>query len=303
MRHEIGVVGLGRMGAGIARNLADHDWRVVAFNRTTSKTDHLAATSSVVAAHSLADLVAALRPPRTVWLMLPAGAVTDDMLFGEGGLAGLLQPGDTVVDGGNSHFVDDAPRAARLEKRGIRFVDAGVSGGPAGARDGACLMVGGDRADFDRMRALWRDLSVPDGYRHFEGVGAGHFVKMVHNGIEYGMMQSIAEGFAVLKESPLGIDLLDAAEIYDRGSVIESRLVGWLEKALIAHGAELDGVSGTVGHTGEGAWTVDAARELGVDTRAIADALAFRVESQERPSWAGRVLSALREQFGQHPVE
>jgi glucose-6-phosphate 1-dehydrogenase len=303
LRREIGLVGLGRMGAGIARNLAGQGWRVVAFNRTTSKTDALAAGSTVEAAHSLADLVSALEPPRTVWLMLPAGQVTDDMLFGEGGLAGLLAPGDTVVDGGNAHYVDDAPRSARLAKAGVRFVDAGVSGGPAGARNGACLMVGGERADFDRLRPLWHDLSVPDGYRHFEGVGAGHFVKMVHNGIEYGMMQAIAEGFAVLRESPLGVDLQDAAEIYDRGSVIESRLVGWLEKALAKHGADMEGVSGSVGHTGEGEWTVDVARELGVDTRVIADALAFRVESQERPSWTGRVLSALREQFGQHPVE
>jgi glucose-6-phosphate 1-dehydrogenase len=302
LRREIGVAGLGRMGAGIARNLVDHDWRVVGFNRHASVADALAA-DGIEPAHTLAEMVASLEPPRTVWVMVPAGEPVDDLLFGPHGLAGLLAAGDTVIDGGNSRYTDDGPRAERLAQSGIRFLDAGVSGGPSGARNGACLMVGGRRADFERLLPLWKDLSVDDGFRHFEGIGAGHFVKMVHNGIEYGMMQSIAEGFAILNESPYALDLQDVSAIYDRGSVIESRLVGWLRNAFRVHGSQLEGVSGTVGHTGEGEWTVKTARELGVDAPAIADSLAFRVSSEQHPSWTGRVLSALREQFGQHAVK
>jgi 6-phosphogluconate dehydrogenase len=152
------------------------------------------------------------------------------------------------------------------------------------------------------LRPLWTDLAVPDGFRHFSGVGAGHFVKMVHNGIEYGMMQAIAEGFTVLKSAEYDLDLTEAAAVYNHGSVIESRLVGWLESAFRLHGEELGGVSGTVAHTGEGEWTVDAARALGVRTKVIEEALRFRVQSERDPVWTGRALSALREQFGRHAV-
>ncbi len=302
LRREIGVVGLGKMGAGLARNLCDHGWRTVGFNRTASVATHMAA-DGVTPAYTLAELVADLAAPRVVWLMVPAGAAVDAMLFGEGGLASLLEPGDTVIEGGNSRWTDDLPRAERLERLGIRYVDVGVSGGPAGAREGACLLIGGDREDFDRLRPLWADLSVHDGFRHFPGIGAGHFVKMVHNGIEYGMMQAIAEGFTILKESDYDLDLTEAAAVYNHGSVVESRLVGWLENAFRLHGEGLGGVSGSVAHTGEGEWTVDAARELGIRARVIEDALRFRVESEHDPDWTGRVLSALREQFGRHAVE
>jgi glucose-6-phosphate 1-dehydrogenase len=301
LRREIGVVGLGKMGAGLALNLVDHGWRVVGFNRTHSVANAMAA-AGITPADTLAALVAALPAPRVVWLMVPAGAAVDDMLFAEGGLASLLEPGDTVVEGGNSRWSDDGPRAERLAALGIRFVDVGVSGGPAGARSGACLLVGGSTDDFERLRPLWADLSVADGFRHFAGVGVGHFVKMVHNGIEYGMMQAIAEGFTILRASDYDLDLTAAAAIYNHGSVIESRLVGWLENAFRVHGEGLSGVSGTVSHTGEGEWTIQAARELGVRVRVIEDALRFRVESERDPDWTGRVLSSLREQFGKHAV-
>jgi glucose-6-phosphate 1-dehydrogenase len=302
LRKEIGVVGLGKMGAGISRNLIDHGWRVVGFNRTRSVTEALAAYGLVPAAGSLSDLVAGLTAPRVVWLMVPAGDPVDEVLFGESGLAELLQAGDTIIDGGNSHYTDDLPRAERLAQAGIRFVDVGVSGGPGGARSGACLLVGSATTDFERLSPLWEDLAVQDGYRHFEGIGAGHFVKMVHNGIEYGMMQAIAEGFSVLKSSDYRLDLVSVADVYNHGSVVESRLVGWLAQALRMHGAELDGVSGVVGHTGEGEWTVEAARAAGVKARVIQEAISFRLASKDHPDWTGRVLSALREQFGQHPV-
>ncbi len=300
-RMEIGMIGLGKMGANLARNLIDHRWRVVGWNRTHSVAQEMEA-EGLEAVATLAELVRELKPPRTVWLMVPAGAPVDDVIFGEGGLASLLEPGDVVIDGGNSHFLQTIERAPRVLSAGLHFIDVGTSGGPGGARNGACLMIGGQFDDFERLEHLWRDLSVRDGYRFFDGHGSGHFVKMVHNGIEYGMMEAIAEGFALMRRSELGIDLDAAAEVYNRGSVIESRLIGWLEEAYEAFGEDLEGVSGTVGHTGEGEWTVRAAEALGVDARVIRDALEVRKESEKSPSYAGQVLSALRNQFGGHAL-
>ncbi|MCX8007459.1 MAG: glucose-6-phosphate dehydrogenase [Coriobacteriia bacterium] len=296
---RIGIVGLGKMGAALARNLLDHGWQVVGHNRTYAVAEAMA-DEGLLPARSLADLVAYLPPPRVVWLMLPAGEPTEQALLGDGGLADLLDEGDTVIDGGNSHFVDAERRARALAERGVRFLDVGTSGGPAGARSGACLMIGGERADFERLEALWRDVAARDAYRFFEGHGGGHFVKMVHNGIEYGMMQAIAEGFSVLKQASLDVDLRAAAEVYNRRSVIESRLVGWLREAYEVFGTDLEGVSPAVGHTGEGQWTVETAQRLGVETPVIAASLDFRERSAEQPSYTGRVLSALRNRFGGH---
>jgi 6-phosphogluconate dehydrogenase len=301
VRPEIGVVGLGKMGAGLARNLLDHDWRVVGFNRTASVAEAMEA-EGLEAAPTLADLAAALTPPRVVWVMVPAGDATEQLLFGPGGLADMLEAGDVVIDGGNSFWRDTLQRAPKLGARGLRFLDAGTSGGPGGARNGACLMIGGERPDFDRLGRLWHDVTVPGGFAFFEGHGAGHFVKMVHNGIEYGMMQAIAEGFSVLRAAEFGVDLTRAAEIYNNGSVIESRLVGWLGEALADRGEELRGISGSVGHTGEGAWTVDSAKHLGVEHRVIAAALNFRLESEDAPSYTGQLLQAMRNRFGGHAL-
>jgi 6-phosphogluconate dehydrogenase len=302
---RIGIVGLGKMGAGLARNAMEHGWGVIGFNRTTSVAMAMAAEGLVPAA-SLAELVSLLPAPRIVWLMVPAGLPVDAMLFGPdgagGGLADLLEPGDLVIDGGNSFYRDSLERSIRLAERGIAFVDVGTSGGPDGARHGACLMIGGERSDFERIEPLIADVSLPGGYRFFEGVGAGHFVKMVHNGIEYGMMQAIAEGFQIMHVAPYELDLEQVADVYQRGSVVESRLVGWLADALGVHGSDLDDVSGIVGHTGEGEWTLGVARDLGVEARVIAEALRFRIESECDPSYAGRVLTALRHQFGGHEL-
>jgi glucose-6-phosphate 1-dehydrogenase len=301
LRREIGVVGLGKMGAGLARDLIEHGWRTVGYNRTAGVAMTME-SDGLVPAYSLAELVESLSPPRVVWLMVPAGKPVDDVLFGAGGLEESLAAGDTIIDGGNSLYKDAAPRAERLAVKGIRFIDVGTSGGPAGARRGACLMIGGAREDFRRLRPLWSDIAAEGGYRHFAGVGAGHFVKMVHNGIEYGMMQAIAEGFTVLRASSYSLDLTDVAAVYNSSSVIESRLMGWLEGAFRLHGEDLEGVSGAVGHTGEGAWTVEAAREQGIHARVIEEALRFRLESERDPDWTGKALSGLREQFGQHPA-
>ncbi|HZL06175.1 MAG TPA: 6-phosphogluconate dehydrogenase (decarboxylating), partial [Coriobacteriia bacterium] len=170
----------------------------------------------------------------------------------------------------------------------------------AGARTGACLMIGGDKETFDRAEAVFADVAVPDGYRFFDGVGSGHFVKMVHNGIEYGMMQSIAEGFAVMHDSPRDLDLTAVADVYQHASVIESRLVGWLGAAYERFGRDLEPVSGTAGHTGEGAWTIETARAAGIPTPAIEAALQFRIDSEQEPSYTGQVVQALRNEFGGH---
>jgi len=288
------------MGAGIALNLIDHGWRVVGWNRHHELAESLSPHGLEPAA-SLRSLVAALAPPRTVWLMVPAGAPVDDVLFAaDTGLAQFLAPGDTVIDGGNSLFRDAAPRAERLAELGIHYLDCGTSGGPAGARSGACLMIGGSRETFERAEPMFADVALPDGYRFFPGHGAGHFVKMVHNGIEYGMMQSIAEGFQLMHASEFDLDLEEVAAVYQHGSVIESRLVGWLGEAYAELGSDLEGVSGVVGHTGEGEWTINVARDMGLEAPVIADSLQFRVGSEGHPTYAGQVLTALRNEFGGH---
>jgi len=301
-RGSVGVVGLGKMGTGIALNLVDDTWRVVGYNRSRAKTEALE-PKGVIGAFELADLVAALEPPRLAWLMLTAGKPVDAVLFDEGGLFDLLDAGDTVIDGGNSHFGDTVRRAEKLAERGIHMLDCGTSGGPYGARHGACLMIGGQRRVFERVEALFADIAQPDGYQFFEGHGAGHFVKMVHNGIEYGMMQAIAEGFQIMKASDYRLDLTRVAEVYQNGSVIESSLIGWMRDAFREFGPDLEGVSGAVGHTGEGQWTVETAKEMGLQARIIEGALQFRIESERDPSYAGQVLSALRYQFGGHAIE
>jgi len=304
-RGQVGVIGLGKMGRGLALNALEHGWEVVAFNRTVSVAEGMAA-EGILPATTLRELVEMLEPPRVVWLMVPAGRPVDAMLFGmdENGhaLADLLAPGDIVIDGGNSFYRDALERSSRLAERGIGFLDVGTSGGPEGARSGACLMVGGDSELFEQVEPLIADIALPGAYRFFDGVGAGHFVKMVHNGIEYGMMQAIAEGFQVMHVGPYELDLEQVADVYQHGSVIESRLVGWLCEAFGLHGDELEDVSGIVGHTGEGEWTVKVAEELGVEARVIAEALRFRVESEHDPSYAGRALTALRNQFGGHAL-
>lgn len=295
---KLGYMGLGKMGFNMVERILEKGHHVVAFNRSPEPLERISRIGAEPA-ESLASMVQSLETPRLIWLMLSHQAV--DAVLSE--LTNHLEKGDTVIDGGNSPYRESMRRAIELEAKGINFLDAGVSGGPGGARNGACIMVGGKKEVFEKHEQLFRDLTVENGYGYMGRAGAGHFVKMVHNGIEYGMMQALAEGFAVMKASPFDLNLAAVAELFNQKSVIESRLVGWLQKAYETAGEELKEISGSVAHSGEGKWTVEAARELGIPVPLIEGALDFRVASQEAPSYTGKVVSALRNQFGGHEVK
>lgn len=292
---KLGYVGLGKMGFGMVELLLEKGHEIVAYNRHEDAVKEIA-KKGAIGADNLKHLVSLLSAPRTVWLMVPHQAV-DEVISD---IVPHMQKGDVIIDGGNSPYKESIRRGKELEAKGIDFLDAGVSGGPAGARNGACIMIGGKKEVFKRYESLFRDLTVENGYRYMGPSGAGHFVKMVHNGIEYGMMQAIAEGFAVMKASPFNLNLTDVTDIYNHKSVVESRLVGWLKSGFEKYGEDLEKISGSVAHTGEGLWTVEAAREFGVSVPIIEGSLNFRNESQKNPSYTGQVVSVLRNQFGQH---
>ncbi|MEK7552152.1 MAG: phosphogluconate dehydrogenase (NAD(+)-dependent, decarboxylating) [Patescibacteria group bacterium] len=294
---QIGYIGLGKMGYNMVLRLHEKGHEVLAYNRSEEARKEIEKEIGIQTVASLSEFKT-LPAPRTVWLMVSNNAVDQvlkDLLLN-------LDKGDTVIDGGNSFYKDSIRRAKELQSKGVHFLDVGVSGGPHGARNGACMMIGGDKKEFARLKKLFVDLTLPDSFKFFGKAGAGHFVKMVHNGIEYGMMQAIAEGFEVMKKSEFSLNLKEVADLYNNGSVIESRLVGWLESGFKKYGENLEDVSGTVAHTGEGKWTVEAAKELGIETPIIEGSYNFRVNSSKKPSFAGKILSTLRNQFGGHSV-
>ncbi len=299
MEKRIGVVGLGKMGGNIALRLLEKEWDVVAYNRTAETTKEFE-KEGVEGEYSFRELLETLAPPRVIWMMIPAGKPVEESIFKDGGLLDLMEEGDILIDAGNSFYMDTVERAKRITQRGVKFVDVGVSGGPGGARNGACLMIGGLKETFEYLEPIYKDISVTDGYQFFEGYGAGHFVKMVHNGIEYGMMQAIAEGFNVLRESDFNIDLTRAADVYGHGSVITSSLIGWLKEGYEKLGPNLEKASGTVGFTGEGEWTVSIAKKMGLKVDNIEQAFDFRVQSKDNPDYVGKILTVLRDQFGGH---
>jgi len=295
---KIGYIGLGKMGFNMVELLLERGYQVAAYDSSVEPVQNIAKRGAIPA-DSVRALVTALAPPRLVWIMVPHQVV--DAVLKE--LAPLLAKGDTVVDGGNSPYRESMRRAGELEGKGLEFLDAGVSGGPAGARTGACIMVGGKVEVFQKYEPLFRDLSAENGYGYMGKSGAGHFVKMVHNGIEYGMMQALAEGFAVLKASDFELNLVKIADLYNHRSVIESRLAGWLKSAFEQFGSNLKDISGSIAQSGEGSWTVEAAKELGIPVPIIKGALDFRLQSQKNPNYTGKIVSALRHQFGGHEVK
>ncbi|MBI3620130.1 decarboxylating 6-phosphogluconate dehydrogenase, partial [Candidatus Roizmanbacteria bacterium] len=302
LKKELVVIGLGKMGGNLVRNLLNKNWKVAGYNRSSEDTK-LLERQGMIGIYDLKEIRRAIARPRIVWLMLPAGKTVDEVIFSKGGLISLLDKGDIIVDAGNSFYQDAVVRSQKLQKSGIDFADVGFSGGPGGAQSGACLMVGGDKKLFEYLLPLYTDMAVVQGVAFFAGAGAGHFVKMIHNGIEYGMMQAIAEGFTVLKESAYKLDLQQAAEVYNHGSVVESRLIGWLADGLARYGVELEQISSTVRHTGEGEWTVKTAKKMGLKTQVIDVALKFRQQSEKNPSYTGKILSTLRNMFGGHTTK
>jgi 6-phosphogluconate dehydrogenase len=285
---KLGMVGLGRMGSGMTERLRRAGHTVQTFDPNVEST-----------AGSLAELVGQLEPPRAVWLMIPAGDVTEQA-FEE--LLGLLGPDDTIVDGGNSNFRDSRRRGEEAGARKVHFVDAGVSGGIWGLKEGFCLMVGGDAEAVARLEPVFLALAPEGGYAHVGKGGAGHFVKMVHNGIEYGLMQAYAEGFDLLNAGGgFELDLRQIAALWNQGSVVRSWLLELLEQALTEHPG-LEGVRGYVEDSGEGRWTVHEAIDAAVPLPAITLALFARFASREDESFAAKVNAALRGQFGGHRV-
>jgi len=292
---RIGMVGLGKMGGNMTRRLLRGGQEVAAFDRNPPKVRD-AAAEGAIGANSLEALVQSLDAPRAVWLMVPAGAPTDDTIER---CAGLLEPGDAIVDGGNSRWTDTKARAARLAERGMSLVDAGTSGGVWGLDEGYSLMVGGDREAVARLEPVFTTLAPPDGYLHVGPPGSGHFVKMVHNGVEYALMQAYAEGFELMAASEYDVDLHAVAEVWRHGSVVRSWLLDLAARAL-AEDPGLEKITGWVDDSGEGRWTVEAAIDSAVPTPTIAAALFTRFASRQPDAFGNRLLAALRNQFGGH---
>jgi 6-phosphogluconate dehydrogenase len=292
---RLGMVGLGRMGGGMTERLLRGGHEVVAYDPDEAARARVEALGAETVA-SLDDLAASLRPPRVAWTMVPAGEATERVVAR---LGELLEPGDVLVDGGNSHFRDSMRRAERLAASGVRFVDCGVSGGVWGPRDGYCLMVGGDAEAFRLLEPALRVLAAEGGYAHVGSAGAGHFVKMVHNAIEYGMLAAYGEGFELLHASPFGLDLARVAGVWRRGSVVRSWLLDLLHGALERH-PDLAGVRGWVEDTGEGRWAVETAVSEAVPAPITALALFQRFASRQEESFAAKVIAALRAEFGGH---
>ena len=296
---DLAIVGLGRMGGNMARRLHLAGHRVVAFNRSPEKTREIMA-EGLEGAFSPEDVVSALPAPRIIWLMVPAGDATEATMEE---FAAVLAPGDWIVDGGNANFQDSKRRHALLKARGIRFVDAGISGGVWGLANGYGTMVGGDREDVAPLEPIFLALAPEGGYVHAGPAGAGHYTKMVHNGIEYGLMQAYAEGFEILHASEYPLDLEAVAKAWQHGTVIRSWLLELAGRAFEEHGESLSDVRGWVADSGEGRWTVAEAIALDVPTPIITLSLLARFASRQDESYSAQVVAALRQQFGGHAIK
>jgi 6-phosphogluconate dehydrogenase len=295
---ELGLIGLGRMGANMAQRLLGGGHRIVAYDRD-GEAVHAVANAGASGVGSLEELVRKLSPPRAVWLMVPAGVPVEQTIHS---LAPLLSPGDAIIDGGNSYYKDSVRRAASLKKQRLHFLDVGTSGGIWGLKMGYCLMIGGEEDVFRRLEPIFRTLAPEEGYAYMGPSGAGHFVKMVHNGIEYGLLQAYAEGFELLHASPYELDLAQLAQLWNRGSVVRSWLLELMEKALAADPG-LSSIKGYVEDSGEGRWTVLEAVERGVPLPVISLSLLSRFRSRQDDSFSAKVIAALRREFGGHAVK
>jgi len=295
---EIGLVGLGKMGGNMVKRLLGGGHRVVVSDRSA---DAIAASvaAGAVGSESLADLVSKLPAPRTVWVMVPSGGPTDNVIDE---LAGVMSAGDLIVDGGNSNFKDSQRRGAALKEKGLLFMDAGTSGGVWGLKVGYCLMVGGEKEAVERIAPALTTLAPPNGWHHCGAIGSGHYVKMVHNGIEYAMMQAYAEGFELFNASGFDLDNARIADLWMQGSVVRSWLLELAADALKAN-PTLEGIGAWVDDSGEGRWTVVESIDKAVPMPTITAALQYRFRSRQEHAYSAKFLNVLRNQFGGHAVK
>ncbi len=295
---QIGLIGLGKMGFNLALNIHGHGHEVLAFDLNTTLINSIS-SKGVKTFSSIENLLQAFTAKKVLWLMIPAGKAVDETLAK---ITPLLSRGDIIIDGGNSLFKDSIRRAKDLKTKGIDFLDCGTSGGTEGALNGVCAMIGGDKNAFGSVELLFKDIALPDGYLYCGPSGSGHFVKMVHNGIEYGMMQAIAEGFEVMQKSEFGLDLKNVAKVWNHGSVVRSWLMELTENALTKD-PNLDSIKGVMHSSGEGKWTLEHALENQIATPVIALSVLMRYRSLEQDTFSGKVVAALRNEFGGHAVE
>ena len=296
---NIGIIGLGKMGMAIAKRAIQHNHTVTGFAPSV-ETRELASTFGVTTYNSISDLITNLPAPRTIWIMVPAGEITRSTIVT---LAELLAAGDTVIDGGNSYFKDSQAHSEMLEAKGINFIDVGTSGGLKGEEIGFSLMIGGKEDLVNSYNPLWEALAAPEAYSYIGAVGSGHFVKMVHNGVEYGIMQAMAEGFELVKSGPYpNLDLQQVSKVWKNGSIIRSFLMDLAYEAFQKN-ADLSTISDYVDDNGMGRWTVNTAIEHAVPLQVITDAVFARFRSRQIESFAGKTLAALRNEFGGHEVK
>jgi len=296
---KLAMIGLGRMGMNMAKRLLQGGHQVVAYNRSPEKTEQLV-KDGAMGAYSLVEVAETLSSPRIVWMMLPAGQAVDDHIHE---LKDLLAPGDIVIDGGNTYYKDDILRANLLDEKGISFMDVGVSGGIWGLKIGYCMMIGGEKETFKQLEPIFKTLAPQEGYLYCGGTGAGHFVKMVHNGIEYGMMQAYGEGFEILEASAYAesFNYSEIAHLWNQGSVVRSWLLELAEEAF-RNDAKLTDIKGYVEDSGEGRWTIQQALDTGVPAQVITLSLLRRFRSRQEDPFSDRVIAALRREFGGHAV-
>lgn len=295
---KIGLIGLGKMGYNLSLNLMDNHHEVVAYDVNKEAVEKLS-NEGATGAFTVEALVNELSlSPKVVWIMVPAGEVTENVITE---LKELLSEGDIIIDGGNSNYKESVRRAQDLQEKGIYFFDVGTSGGMEGARNGACTMIGGDSEVFRTIEPIFNDICVENGFMYAGKSGSGHFLKMVHNGVEYGMMQSIAEGFEVLEKSQFDFDYEAVARVWNNGSVVRSWLMELTENAF-SKDPKLDSIKGIMQSSGEGKWTVETALDLQTATPVIALSLMMRYRSLEEDTFTGKVVAALRNEFGGHGV-
>jgi 6-phosphogluconate dehydrogenase len=293
---KVGLIGLGKMGLNLGQNLLDHHHEVVAFDVNPNAVENMKQYGAT-GVSSYKELIQSLEHPRIVWIMVPHAVV--DSVIGE--ILPYLEKGDIVVEAGNSHYKESIQRYNELKEIGVRFMDAGTSGGMEGARNGACYMIGGDPEAWEVVQPLFKDTAVENGFLYAGKAGSGHFLKMVHNGIEYAMMAAIGEGFEVLEKSEFDFDYEKVARVWNNGSVIRSWLMELTENAFSTD-AKLDEIKGIMHSSGEGKWTVEAALDLQTATPVIAMSLLMRYRSLENDTFTGKVVAALRNEFGGHAV-